>query len=115
MAAISEVIVTGINTPVTATRTVLGASDTLTYASGANQKLVLFNTTASPITLNIDGAGGTTVSPAGLGQAISVAAGLDVVVGASATVVVSLDKISCYLQGAVTCTGGTGLTAHLYR
>lgn len=115
MAAIAEVIVTGVNTPVTATRTVLGASDTLTYSSGANQKLVLFNTTASPITLNIDGSGGTTISPPGMGQAISIAAGIDIVVGASATVVVSLDKISVYCQGVVTLTNGTGLIGHLYR
>ncbi len=115
MAAIVESIVTGVNTPVTATRTVLGASDTLGYVSGANQKLVLWNTTASPITLNIDGAGGTTVSPAGMGQAISIAAGVDVIVPASSTVVVSCDKFSVYMQGVVTCSGGTGLTAHFYR
>lgn len=114
MAAITQVQVTGVNTPVTATRTVMSASDTLTYSSGTGQKLVLFNTTASPIVLTITGSTATTVSPAGLGGTVSVASGFAVTVGASATVVVQLDAISAYLQGNITATGGVGLTAHLY-
>lgn len=111
MAAITQVALSAAG-PTTATRTVMSASDTLTYSG--NQKLVLFNTTASPIVLTITGAGATTVSPAGLGAAISVASGYALTVGASATVVLPLDTIASYLVGAVTCTGGVGLTAHLY-
>ena len=115
MAAITEVVVTGVNTPVTATRTILSAADTLVYSSGANQRLVLWNETASPVVVTIDGSGGTTVSPAGLGQAISVAAGIAITVGADASVVVQLDKISAYCQGTVAVTGGVGVTAMLWR
>lgn len=115
MAVITEVTVTGVNTPVTATRTILSAADTLVYSSGANQKLVLFNTTASPVVVTVDGSAGTTIAPTGMGQDVSVAAGIAITVGSSATVVVSLDKISAYCQGTVAVTGGVGVTAHLYR
>lgn len=113
MSAITQVTVTGVSGPVTATRTVLGASDTLTYSAG--QTLVLYNTTASPVVVTATGAGATTISPAGYGGTISVAAGKAITVPASSTVVVDLDTISAYLVGAVTLTGGTGVTAHLYN
>ena len=101
--------------PVTITRTTLGASDTLVYIPGSGQVLELFNTTAGLVTVTITGSGATTISPDGYGGTISVAAGKAIAVPASSTVAVNLDNIAAYLAGAVTLTGGTGVTAHLYN
>lgn len=114
MAAITQTTVTGVNAPVDLTRTTLGASDTITYASGTGQKLFLYNTTASPIVATLIGAGATTVSPSGLGGTVSVAAGKAITVPASGSTVVNLDVVSAYLVGAVTLTGSTGLVGHLF-
>ena len=114
MAVITQVDVSGSNTPTTTTRTVLGASDTFTYSSGSGQTLNLYNTTASPVTCTLVGSGATTVSPAGLGGTVSVASGIAVTVGASASVVVKLDKVSAYLVGNCSITGGTGVVATLF-
>jgi hypothetical protein len=92
------------------------SSDTLTFVKGGKQKLILFNTTASPVVITIDGSAGTTVSlPANLGLAgsVSVSAGATVTVPASGTTIVNLDDYAAYLQGTVAITGGTGVTAHL--
>lgn len=99
--------------PVTVSRTILSASDTLTYVQGSGQMLILFNTTASPVPATITGSAATTISPQGYGGTISVASGKVVTVPASGTVIVELDEISAYLVGNITVTGGTGVTAHL--
>ena len=96
------------------TRTVLSASDTLTYIAGSRQAIVLFNNTAASVTATIVGSLATTIAPAGYGGTISVAGGKTIVVPASSTVLVELDDISAYLVGSITITGGVGLTAHLY-
>lgn len=116
MAAIIQVDATGLPTvPVTLTRTPLTAgTDTLTYVQGTKQQLVLWNTTAAPVTVTLVGSAATTVTPPGYGGTISVAAGKAILVPLSATVIVDLDDIYAYLQGNVTLTGGLGLTAHLY-
>jgi hypothetical protein len=97
--------------PTTITRTVLSASDTLVYTPGA--MLELFNTTASPVTVTIDGSGSTTISPSGFGGTVDVSAGKAIVVPASSTVYVNLDSIAAFLQGTVAVTGGVGVTAHI--
>jgi hypothetical protein len=115
MAAITQTnATTDSNVPVTLSRLALSASDTLTYIPGARQMLVLYNTTASLVTATIVGSGATTISPAGYGGTISVAAGKAIAVPANGTVLVDLDDISAYLIGSITITGGTGLTAHLF-
>jgi hypothetical protein len=114
MAAITQTNALDQGVPVNITRTVLSASDTLTYFAGSKQQLFLFNTTASPVTVTLVGSGATTISPAGYGGTISVAAGKAIVVPASGSTLVDLDDISAYLVGNVTVTGGTGVTAHLY-
>lgn len=100
--------------PVTLTRTILSASDTLTFNQGTRQFLVLFNTTASPVTATIIGSTATTISPPGYGGTVSVSAGKAILVPATSTVLVDLDDIYAYLQGTITVTGGVGVTAHLF-
>lgn len=97
--------------PTTLTKTTLGASDTLVYASGTRQVLNLHNTTGGSLTVTIDGSGGTTVSPAGLGAPVDVSAGFGITVAAGAHKAVPLDTISAYLAGTVTLTGAATLTA----
>ncbi len=99
------------NGPVTITRTVLSASDTLTYSPGA--VLELYNTTASPVVVTIDGSGATTISPTGYGGTVDISAGKAITVPASSTVYVQLDSIAAFLQGTIAVTGGVGVTAHL--
>lgn len=117
MATIVQVDLSSAVSAVTATRTAMTASDTFTYVQGSGQKLFLWNTTASPVVITIDGTGGTTVTlpPSyGLGGAIDVSAGKTVTVPATSSVVIDLDDYAAYLQGTVALTGGTGVTAHLY-
>ncbi len=98
--------------PFTPTKTVLGASDVITYVSGNNQQLVLYNITASPVVCTIDGSSGTTVAVPGCGAAtLSVASGIAVTVPADGFQVVRLDTISAYCAGTVAITGGTGVIA----
>lgn len=114
MAVITQSNATDGGAAATLTRTVLSASDTLTYTAGSRQTLVLYNTTAALVTATIIGSGATTIAPAGYGGTISVAAGKAIAVPASSTVLVELDDVQAFLQGNVSITGGVGLTAHLY-
>ena len=100
----------------TVTRTALTASDTLSYLPRSGQILELFNTTASPVTVTIDGsASSASYAVVGAGTTVDLTAGLAVVVPANGTVSILLDTISAYLSGTVAVTGGTGVTAHLYN
>lgn len=114
MAVITQTFATDGPNAATLVRTTLSASDTLTYTAGSKQVVIFYNTTASAVTATITGSAATTITPAGYGGTISVAAGKAIVVGASATVMVELDDIFAYLVGSITITGGVGLTAHLY-
>lgn len=112
MAAITSTSMTGQGAR-TVTRTTLGASDTFTYNASRSPVLILDNVTAGALTPNIDGAAGTTVPVAGLGN-VSVAAGLTLAsIGAGACVAIPLATIDKYLQGVITVTGGTGIKATL--
>ena len=92
----------------------LTASDTLTYKPLGNQKLFLYNPTASPVVVTIDGNGGTTLPVSGIGGTIDVSAGKAITVPANDGVYVVLKVIDAYLQGAtVAVTGGTGLKAKI--
>lgn len=95
-----------------APKTSLTGSDTLTYNAGMGQELILVNTTASVVDVTIDGASGTTVPVPGAGATtFSVAAGLVITVPANDFMVVRLDTVHVFLQGAVSVTGGTGVSA----
>lgn len=120
MAVITQNDLSNAASAVTLARTTLGASDTFTFVQGSGQKLVLWNTTASLVTVTLTNASpnSTTSVPQsyGFGGAISTASGKTVAVGASSTVAVDCDDYAAYLNGggAATITGGTGVTAHLY-
>ena len=102
------------NVPYEITRTALSASDTLTYV-GNGQYLNLYNTTASPVVVTITGSTATTISPAGYGGTISVAAGKAITVGCKQNNGCSFGFNSAYLSGTITVTGGTGVTAHCHQ
>lgn len=112
MAAITA---TNMKAPATqaVTKTTLGASDTFAYNASRRPVLMLDNVTAGALTVNIDGSGGTTVTPSGLGS-IDVSAGYSTAsIGAGNTVAITLSTISEYLKGVITVTGGTGIEAVL--
>ncbi|CAB5187140.1 hypothetical protein UFOVP166_9 [uncultured Caudovirales phage] len=95
------------------TRTILTSSDTFTYNQNKGAILILDNVTAGALTVTIDGANGTTVPVAGIGD-ISVAAGFSTAsIAAGACVAIPLDTIFQYLQGVIAVTGGTGIKATL--
>ncbi len=98
--------------PFDPTKTILGASDVLTYTSGQNAELIMYNITASPVVVTIDGSTVTTVAVPGAGATtVSLAAGLAITVPANGFTVVRCDTISAYLSGTIAVTGGTGVIA----
>ena len=102
--------------PFNPTKTILGASDVITFTSSTNQMLLMYNITASPVVVTLDGASGTTVSLASLGlgsTTASVASGLAITVPADGFTVVRLDTVSAYCNGVVALTGGTGIIASI--
>lgn len=117
MAAIQQSLVKDAGVPVNLTRLTMSASDTLTYQNGTGQVLVLYNTTASIVTVALTGnAMPATLSVPGLGGTVSLTGGKSVSVPASGVTVVDLDDIYQYLAGGnVTITNGTGLVAMLYN
>ena len=92
-------------------KTALTGADTLTYSTSVSQTLYLENTTASAVTVVIDGDGGTTFTPGGIGATINLQAGFSAVVPANGSVAVTLRNISQFLKGTVAVTGGTGVNA----
>jgi len=92
-----------------------GTADTFTYRQGTGQILILRNGTGGALSPVIDGDGGSSVGVDGLGV-VSVASGYPVgSIPAGAAVAIPLDTIYQYLQGTISITGGTGLTASLLR
>lgn len=100
-----------VSAPTAVARITLGASDTLTYAAGSRQMLILDNTTAGSISVTIDGAGSVPVPIPGAGQTFDTSAGLVIAVPANSMKIVPLDAIRAFLGGVVAVTGGTGLLA----
>ena len=85
------------------------SGDILTFVPGANQELVLYNTSGSDVVVTVDGASGTTVPVPGAGAlTVSVAAGLAITVTAGQFSVVRLDTIPSYLSGVVAISAATG-------
>ena len=99
-----------------ATPQTLTAADVLVYEPTKKQLLHLNNTTAGSLTVVIDGADGTTINFPGV-PAVSVSGGYAVgsIPATTGAVAIPLDTISGYLQGVVTVTGGTGITALLLQ
>jgi hypothetical protein len=92
----------------------LGSSDTITYKAGRKQLLVLRNPTGGTLTLNIDGDGASATFPVPGAATIDLTGGFSIAVGAGLSRAVVLSTISGYLQGVVTMTGASGLTAQLF-
>lgn len=85
------------------------SGDTLTYVPNQSDELVLYNTSASPVIVTIDGSTGTTVTvPGTAGTTVNVSAGLAITVAANAFSYLNLDKASAYCQGVVSITAATG-------
>lgn len=80
----------------------LTGSDTLSVKKGA---LYIYNTTASPVNIVIDGDEGTTVNTKEVGV-VSVASGYTVACPVDQVTRVNLGDISGYLSGDVDVTGG---------
>jgi hypothetical protein len=95
-------------------RTVLTAADTLVYQQGSRQMLFLYNTTASPVVVTINGTSAQTITVPGYGGTVSTSAGKAVTVPATGATLVDLDDISAFCQGTVNVTNGTGVVAILY-
>ena len=113
MATIAQTTLTGVEGPLHLTRTVLTASDTLTYLRGAKQVLTLVNSTGADVTITITGSVKPNVPVPGYVGTVSTASGKTVLVEDGTTVAIQLDTIYAFLQGTVSITGGTGLVATL--
>ena len=112
MAAIVATSITGSGQRVL-TEVTLGASNTMAYNADKNPQLILRNPTAGALTPVIDGASGTTVAVAGIGN-VDVSGGYSVgSIAAGAARAIPLNTISAYLNGTIDITGGTGLVAAL--
>ena len=97
----------------TVTRTTLSASDTFVYESSSRPVLILDNVTGGGLTVNIDGDGASAVSVAGVGS-VDISGGYSTAtIAAGTTLAIDLRKISAYLSGTITVTGGTGIEAML--
>jgi len=93
--------------------TTLGVSDTFVYNPARDPILILNNVTAGALTPNIDGAGGTVVPVAGVGN-VSVAAGYPVPsIPAGQMATIPLNSIKEFLRGVITVTGGSGIRASI--
>lgn len=95
------------------TVTTMTSSDTFTYNAGKDPVLVLNNASGGPLTVTIDGDGGTTKAVAGIG-AVDVSSGYATAEIADGEVyAIPLNTISAFLQGTIAVTGGTGISASL--
>lgn len=112
MATLAATSMTGSGTRAVTTLT-LGASDTFVFNADKSPVLILDNVTAGALTVTIDGADGTTVPVAGIGD-VSVASGYSTgSIGAGVIHAIPLKSIASYLQGTIAMTGGTGIKARL--
>lgn len=100
----------------TVTVNTLTSSDTLTHLPGNKQLLVLVNTTAGLLTVNIKGSDASNMQIGDIGNNTALSAGYDANVAAGFAKVIDLDESRLQLAsatGQVNLTGGTGLLAIL--
>lgn len=102
---------------ITPTENTLTASDTFTWDSSvAGAILVLRNGTGGSLSPTITGSTASAAIPVKGYGAVSAAAGLAVgAIAAGATRIIPLDSRREFLQGTITITGGTGITATLLQ
>lgn len=100
---------------ITPAELVLTASDTINWPKRRpGSLLILRNTTAGALSPTITGAQASAAIPVKEYGTVSAAAGLAVgSIPAGAMRVIPLDSRKAFLEGALTITGGTGLTASL--
>lgn len=95
--------------------TLNGSTDSFVYNADRRPVLTFRNATAGALTPVIDGASGTTVPIAGIGN-VDVTGGYSAgSIAAGAVVAIPLDTIKEFLRGTIAITGGTGLVATLYE
>lgn len=95
------------------TETTLTGTDTFSYSAFKRPVLLLRNPTGGSLTVNIDGAGATTVAVPGVGN-VNIADGYSTgAIGAGASRAIELSTIEKYLQGVIAVTGGNGIVASL--
>jgi hypothetical protein len=116
MAVIAKTNMTS-NAAVTVTSTTMTASDTFVYDPSRRAFLELRNTTGGPLSPVIVGSTNAPVFVNGYGNA-PVAGGYTAIGAIPATtgrVCIELAAISQWLNGTITVTGGTGLTATIFE
>ncbi len=109
MAVIASTVFRSAKTALKPTKTTLTSSDTISYVPGAT--IVFYNITGSNVSLTIDGDGATTITPAGVGQPISLTSGITLTVEANQFLALKVDNIAAYMKGTIAVTGGTGVVA----
>ena len=109
MAVVASTSKNGVGAVTPASIALATSGDTLVYVPGQGDELYLYNTSASPVVVTVDGSAGTTVAVAGAaGATLNVAAGLAITVPANSFSQLSLDKAAVYLTGTVAITAATG-------
>ncbi len=101
------------NTAATLSTTTLdGSSDTFTFSAGKTAILILSNETGGSLSPVITGSTATTATCDGIGS-IDLTGGTDIfgAIADGTKVALRVGVVSQYLQGTITITGGTGLTA----
>ena len=101
MAAITKPALDGIVDSFTPVE--LNGADTLDVKQGI---LYVYNTTASPVNLVVDGDGGTTVETSSVGV-VDVSGGYTIACPVDDVTRIKLGDISGYLSGTVAVTGGS--------
>lgn len=94
------------------TETTMTSADTFVFDQGENAVLYVRNSSGGNLTINIDGADGTTVPVSGVGD-VSVASGFSFTVNNNTTRAIPLNSIRAYLQGTIAVTGGTAAVASI--
>lgn len=113
MATVTATNIRGVGQITVTEVTLTGTADTFTYNVGRDPILIIRNPTVGAISPVIDGAGGTTVTRAGIAS-VDVSGGYAVgSIAAGGVRAIRLDTISAYLQGAIAITSGTGLVCAL--
>jgi hypothetical protein len=114
MATIAPTVI-GTAVQATITEATLTASDTFVYTQGAGQMLRLRNTTGGALTVTITGASAVSKTYTPDGGTVNYAAGYSTgsIPATTGDVTIPLDRITAYLVGTLTVTGGTGIKAAL--
>lgn len=102
----SEIVLKSSDSPtVKQLSTLSSAPVQITYKTGTNQELILFNNGASSVTVVLKGSTAGAVTTKGLaGVTVDLSGGLPIVVAAKQFVTLKLDNAVLYLKGAVTLT-----------